>query len=200
MIASLKGTVSEISGSFVTLEVQGVGYQVRCSYNSLARLSLGSEVSLVVYTDVREDSINLYGFEDRLEKQVFLLLTRVKGVGAKSASDIISRVDKLELLRAIGAGDLHKLQAVKGIGKKTAERIIVELKDKVAEFAQEEGEMRVHIEREQDGPFEDAIQALVALGFGRKEAERAVQQVRGATAGVQPPDSGQVVKEALRFI
>ncbi len=77
MIASLKGTVAEISGSHVTLEVQGVGYQVRCSRGVLSRLSPGGEAALVVYTDVKEDSINLYGFEDRLEKQVFLLLTQV---------------------------------------------------------------------------------------------------------------------------
>ena len=112
MISSLKGTVAEISGAQVTLEVHGVGYELRCSQACLAALSEGQAAALVVYTDVKEDSISLYGFADRLEKQVFLLLTKVKGVGARTASDILSRVDKVELLRIIGAGDLARLQAV----------------------------------------------------------------------------------------
>ncbi len=91
---------------------------------------------------------------------------RFKGVGAKSASDIISRVDKIELLRRLAPVTCTSFRRVRGIGRKTAERIVVELKDKVAEFAQEEGEMRVGTELARGGPYEDALQALMALGFG----------------------------------
>ena len=199
MISLLKGTVAEISGAQVTLEVHGVGYEVRCSQACLAALAEGQETALVVYTDVKEDSISLYGFADRLEKQVFRLLNKVKGVGAKTASDILSRVDKVELLRIIGGGDAARLQAVKGIGRKTAERIVVELKDQVAEFAVEKGEMRGTLALGRAEPFEDAVQALMTLGFGRRDALRAVDQVRGA-AGAESLDSGRIVKEALRFI
>jgi Holliday junction DNA helicase RuvA len=165
----------------------------------LAKLAQGAEAALIVFTDVKEDSISLYGFEDRLERQVFLLLTKVNGVGARTASEIISRMDKLELLRIIGAGDVSRLQAVKGIGKKIAERIVMELKDRVAEFAVEKGELRTGLPSGLDQPFEDAIQALVALGFSRKLAEQAVARAR---AGLSPEqaDSGRIIKEALRFI
>ncbi|NLF25587.1 MAG: Holliday junction branch migration protein RuvA [Deltaproteobacteria bacterium] len=199
MIGALSGTVSDISGNRITLDVQGVGYELCCSRASLEKLVQGEEAALIVFTDVKEDSINLYGFEDRLEKQVFLLLTKVNGVGARTASEIISRMDKLELLRVIGAGDVARLQMVKGIGKKTAERIVVELKDRVAEFAVEKGELQGGLSSSLDQPYEDAIQALVALGFSRKVAEQAVAQARAGLSS-EHSDSGKIIKEALRFI
>lgn len=198
MIASLKGTIVDLAGSTVVVEVQGVGYEVRCSQACLAQLSPGAEAALVIYTDVKEDAINLYGFADRLEKHVFVLLTKVNGVGAKTAADIISRIDKRELLRVIGSGDLPKLQSIRGVGRKTAERIVVELKDRVAEMASEKEESR------RSGgaggePFEDAVQALVALGFSRRDAAKAVDQVRAACSGAEI-EPGRAVKEALRYI
>lgn len=199
MIALLSGTVREIDGRFVTLDVNGVGYEVRCSTGCLADLTEGQPARIVVYTDVREEAINLYGFRDRLEKQAFLLLLRVKGVGARSASDILSQIAALDLLRAIGAGDIHGLQRVKGVGRKTAERIVVELKDKVAEFALEKGALSERVEKTPAAASEDAVAALVALGFARKDAERAVQQVE--TNGLSgEADSGRIAKEALRYV
>lgn len=198
MIASLSGKISDISGNFVVVDVGGVGYEVFCSYNAVQKLQLGADHSLVIYTDVKEDSINLYGFEDKQEKQVFLLLLKVKGVGAKTASQIISRANKLDLLRAIGNNDLTKLQAVKGIGKKMAERIIVELRDQVSEFVMEttaDGHVNI---MEITGPYDDAIRVLQALGFSKKEAEMSVGKVRN-TGGVKE-DSGEIVKEALRYV
>jgi Holliday junction DNA helicase RuvA len=188
-----------MAGNTVTLNVQGVGYEVLCSAHCIAGLAPESDATIVVYTDVKEDSIRLYGFADSLEKQVFLLLTRVKGLGAKSASDIVSRIDKRELLRAIGAGDVVKLQQLRGVGKKTAERIVVELKDRVAEYVlgREESSGRT----EEGGPFEEALAALQALGFSGREAEQAVRQVRAEVpAGGALPDSGEVVRQALRFV
>jgi len=199
MIAWLHGTVVDVAGSTVTLNVHGVGYELLCSAHCVAGLEAGNDATIVVYTDVKEDSIRLYGFADPLEKQVFRLLTRVKGLGAKSASDIVSRIDKRELLRAIGAGDVVKLQQLRGVGKKTAERIVVELKDRVAEYAlgREESTGRT----DEGGPFEEALAALQALGFSGREAEQAVRQVRAALpGGGSVPDSGEVVRQALRFV
>lgn len=199
MIAWLHGTVVEIAGGTVTLNVNGVGYELACSAGCIAGLAPGGVATVVVYTDVKQDSIRLFGFADTLEKQVFLLLTRVKGLGAKSASDIVSRVDKRELLRAIGAGDVAKLQQLRGVGKKTAERIVVELKDRVAEFAL--GRDDAGAPRDEDGPFPEALAALQALGFSAREAEHAVQAVRAElSAGGSTPESGEIVRRALRFV
>ena len=198
MIASLTGIVSEIQGRTVILDVGGVGYEVRCSEGCLSTLVLGEKTKLVIYTEVREDAIVLYGFADKMEKQAFLLLLQVKGVGAKSASDIISRVDKLDLLRAIGAGNTALLQGVKGVGKKTAERIIVELKDKVSEFAMEQSPAG-NVASSNNAVYDEALQALLALGFPKKNADIAL---KAALEGTLPGslDSGQIVKEALRYI
>lgn len=199
MISKLTGIVDEISGAAVTIDVSGVGYLVNCSRNLVQNLEEGAEAKLVIHTDVREDAIQLYGFEDQLERKVFSLLTKVKGVGTKSALEIISRIEKRQLLRTIGAGDWHDLQTVKGIGRKTAERIIVELKDKVAEFALESSSLRREIEVEMVEPVRDALEALVALGFPRKDAEGAVGKVQAEKlpGGI---DSGEIVKRALRYV
>ena len=127
------------------------------------------------------------------------MLLKVNGVGARTASDVISQIDKRELLRAIGSGDVTRLQALKGIGKKTAERIVVELRDSVGEFASDRQPLASQIERLEGGPVEDAIEALVMLGFSRKDGERAVRSVTNGEV-TRPLDSGNLVKEALKFV
>lgn len=199
MIGSLEGKVGDIAGSTALIEAHGVGYEVYCSLRCLEKLALGVNVRIVVYTDVKQDSIRLFGFEDRLEKQVFLLLLEVKGVGPRTAADIISHIDKLELLRAISAGDLDRLQGVKGIGKKTAERIVVELRDKVGNFVIDRGGSNVAPRTSGLQPVDDAVEALQALGFLRRDAEKAVQAA-AAAVDLRNADSSRVVKEALRFV
>lgn len=197
MIAQLSGTVSEISGNVVTLDVHGVGYEVHCSRACVQRLEPKSAVRVVIHTEVKEDSIKLYGFGDQLEKQVFLLLMEVKGVGARSGSEIVSKIDKVDLLRLIGAGDVGGLQAVKGIGKKTAERIVVELKDRVGAYAVERHSASSGAPQGTLQPFQEAIEVLQALGFNRKDAERSVRQVEGYEKN---DDAARLVKEALKFV
>lgn len=199
MISSLNGVVSHLSGNVLTLDVQGVGYEIFCTQKAADTLVLGQPQRMVIYTDVKEDSIRLYGFEDRLEKQVFLLLTRVKGLGAKSASEVLSKVEKRELLRIIASGDSSKLQSIRGIGKKTSERIILELKDKVAEFVLDAAEPIISGESGGDGPSDEAVQALLALGFGKKDAEAAVRKAAD-DVGLSGMSSGEIVREALRFV
>ena len=202
MIGRITGTILEICSNTVLTDVNGVGYEVFCSRACIEKLLIGERHSIVIYTDVKEESISLFGFEDKQEKQVFLLLLKVKGVGARSASQIISRANKLDLLRTIGSNDVAKLQAVKGIGKKLAERIVVELRDQVSEFVIEQANIG-RGEGEIGEPYNDAISALQALGFSRRDAESAVMK---AKAGGVPKgaggtvDSGRVVKEALRFV
>ncbi len=197
MIGQIRGTVAAISTGTVLIDVGGVGYELHCSDACLANLEEGAQASLVVFTEVREDLIRLHGFVDNLEKQVFLMLTKVNGVGARTASDVLSQIDRRELLRAIGAGDVTRLQSLRGIGKKTAERLVVELRDSVGSLAGAAGApLASRVEREFSAPVDDAVQALVALGFSRRDAERAVSQVNLSTS----LDSGAIVKEALKFV
>jgi holliday junction DNA helicase RuvA len=212
MIAALCGVVIDRMGATLTVDVQGVGYEVTCSAACLELAQHEQEIRMVIFTDVKEDSIRLYGFSDKLEKQVFLLLTRVKGVGAKSASEMISRVDKIGLLRLIGQGDVDQLCRVKGIGKKTAERIIVELKDKVGEFIREgvqfetlsgNSRLSASVETSVYSISDEAVAALEALGFSRKHAEAAVaaalQNVPSESAS-KMGSSSELIREALRHV
>jgi len=198
MIAFLTGTVLAIRGTELTLDVHGVGYQVLCSRSAVETLALNEKAALVIYTDVTENAIRLYGFADELEKQVFLLLVhRVKGVGTRTALGIVSSVGKRELLKIIGAGDLARLQTIRGIGKKTAERIVVELREKVGEYIVEAHETGLSVERIVVAPEEDGIQALLVLGFPRPDAMRAIAAARAEQPNA---DTGELVRRALQHI
>ena len=197
LISFLNGVVHSTNGPEVTLDVRGVGYQVHCTQQCLSQLTTGESATIVIHTEMREASIALYGFIDQTEKQVFSLLTRVKGVGARSASDILSSIDSQDLLRSIGTSDVTRLQTLKGIGKKTAERIVVELRDKVAEFVSGAG-LASSIERLEDTPMQEAQEALIALGFAKRDAEQAIAKID--FNAMRKPDSGEIVREALRFI
>ncbi len=195
MISSLRGKVQEIDVNTITLDVNGVGYEILCSGETVSNLDAKKEVTVIIYTDVREDAINLYGFSDKLEKRVFLLLTKVKGLGAKSASEVISKINKIELLRIIGNENVQALQQIKGIGKKTAERIVLELKDQVTQFANLHYD-GLAIEKSIIPDRQEAVSALVALGFARKDAEVAVSNVKNSSK----LDTGEIVKEALKYV
>lgn len=200
MIGHIKGVVETVSGTVAIIDVSGVGYEVFCSSACLAALIPGEKACVTIYTDVRQDEIRLYGFRDALEKRVFLLLTTVQGVGPKSALEIISRLESRELLRTIGQGSAAALQAIKGIGRKTSERIIVELKDRVAELAEERHTSGLIPHKAvEDASIEEAVQALEALGFPRKDAELAVRSAH-QSGNLNGASSGQIVKQALQFV
>ena len=132
MIASLRGILTHKSSDELIVEVGGVGYDVCFSPTGLHRLpEIGAEVFLHIYTNVREDSIDLYGFSERQEKEMFIVLTSVSGVGPKLAMNILSGLDPAALASAILTGDLGRFTKLPGVGRKTAERLCVELKDKV---------------------------------------------------------------------
>lgn len=198
MFARLRGVIDDIQSNVVTIDVAGVGYEVYCTNSCVAQLLLGAESKLLVYTEVKAESIRIFGFSDALEKQLFLLLIEVQGIGPRTAMEVISAVEPRQLLRAIGQGDVEQLRAVKGVGKKTAERIVVELKDKVAArigTVESGSSSRLVIERERMQPIAEACLALESLGFSRKDAEAALGKVNGAHT-----DAAMLIKEALRFV
>jgi Holliday junction DNA helicase RuvA len=205
MISRLRGTIAEIEGDTVVVDVQGVGYAITCTSALLQTLESGSEHTISVYTDVREDAIRLFGFESAAERQMFLLLNKVSGMGPRSALDVLSNVSIRELLRAIGAGDIQGLMKIKGVGRKKAERIVVELKDLVGTMADE----RASVVRVGAGvdvlsgvavkpASSDAVAALEVLGFPRRDAEIAV--TKATESGWGRGDVGDLVREALRFV
>ena len=197
MISTLTGLIADISSNKIIIDVSGVGYGVTCSTGCVEQLKVGGKTTLIVYTDVREDAIILYGFKDKLEREIFLLLKTVKGVGSKSAIDLLSQVKTFDLLRAIGSGDISGLQSLKGVGKKTSERIIVELKEKVGAFALEQAEgFKIDVVR--TTPYQDAEAALMALGFSQSIANRALGQVQIEIKG--SGNTSELVKEALKYV
>jgi len=205
MIGRLRGEVVEIDGDAITVDVNGVGYEVACTSALLSRLSLGSQASFSVYTVVREDAIRLFGFESQAERHIFLLLNRVSGMGPRSSLDVVSNVAIRDLLRAIGSGDVRALMSIKGVGKKKAERIVVELKDLVANMAGERADSlrsMVAVERSaepgQGVVSSDAVAALEVLGFARRDAESAVAQA--VQGGGVFGEVGDLIREALRYV
>lgn len=194
MIAQLAGTLAYKSPEHLVVDVQGVGYQVLLSLNSFYRLpEPGAPVRLLIHTHVREDALQLYGFVDREEKQLFLLLTSVSGIGPRLALNILSGTSTPELLDALESGDLVRLVAIPGVGKKTAERLVLELRDKIklvrSARAADGGQPATGLEAE-------AVSALVNLGYRRNEAERAVRTACAAGAS----DLEAVIRSALKRV
>ncbi len=186
MIGYLRGKVKYLAPDYVLLDVNGVGYEVVCSGAAFSRLSgvkAGEDGEVYTYLKVSEDDVTLFGFADVHEKQLFLRLTSVQGVGAKSAIAILSSMKPNEVSEAIATADSKRLSAVKGVGKKTAERIILELHGKISAdelLGQENVGGRVSsLPKEAD---DDAVSALMGLGFTKQESARAVERAKAAGA------------------
>ena len=176
MIGHLRGQLAEKRPSQVIVDVGGVGYQVAVPLSTFYGLGeLRENVTLLIHTHLREDSIALYGFLTAREKQFFEMLLSASGVGPVLALKILSGMSVEELVPAIRAGDLPRLTRIPGVGRKTAERIVVELKDKLAAVETPEPERGAPRE---GNPFEsDVISALVNLGYDRRAAEKAVEDL-----------------------
>ena len=190
MIAKIKGTLADKSPGEVIVDVGGVGYHIFVSLGVFYRLpEVGEPVSLYIHTYVREDALHLFGFLDHEEKQVFLLLNSVAGIGPKLAVNILSGIPADDLAQALREGDQPRLVSIPGVGKKLAERMVVELRDKLQTLPSPET-------RQSDGSQvrQDAVSALVNLGYRRAEAERHVREIT-QTRGEKLE---AVLKEALR--
>lgn len=167
MIASLTGTIQRIEKNFIVLDVHGVGYRVFVSSLVLATVREGSAVTLSTHTHVREDALDLYGFLDQDALVLFEELLGVSGVGPKTALGVLSLASPKEVRHAIASGDPSVLTKVSGIGKKTAERIVVELKGKVGVVSGGPGNNVL-----------EAIDALMHLGYSERDARAAVQAAK----------------------
>lgn len=193
MIAQIRGTLAHKVPGEVIVDVAGVGYQVFIPLNVFYRLpDIGAAVSLYIHTHLREDALQLFGFEEAKEKQIFLLLNAVAGIGPRLALNILSGIPADELAEAIKAGDQLRLLSIPGVGKKLAERMIVELRDKVAVF------QGTSVEATSPGAGsqlqQDAVSALVNLGYRKAEIERNVRDTIGNGKG----SLEDVIKEVLR--
>jgi holliday junction DNA helicase RuvA len=191
MIAFLSGKLLEKTANSVIVDVAGVGYEVLIPLSTFYEIGdVGSEIQLRIYTHVREDAIQLFGFKTNRERDLYLKLISVQGVGAKSGITMLSGMSADEIIDAIRKDNLAKLTAIPGVGRKTAERLVIELRDKVGELAMATAAGDTDISTAGstgDDVFDDALSALLNLGYQRNAAEKAVQQVRrdGVEANVQ---------------
>lgn len=196
MIAFLKGHIEEKKADSVLLDVQGVGYKVEISAQTLDQLnSAGSDVKLLIYHHITESDQRLFGFFSRDEKGLFEKLITVKGVGPKLGLTILSGLPAANLIAAITQSDVAALSRVPGIGKKTAERIIVELREKLSEYVS--SSTTSDSATQKPGVMNETIQALESLGFKSKDAEQAVIKVLKET-GEQ--DISAVIRKALSLL
>lgn len=176
MIAHLKGVVLEKSLNDAVIDVNGVGYRVALSLLTLARLpEVGQAVSLRIRTAVREDAFDLYGFLTREEEELYLLLNSVSQIGPKAAINVLSGLDVDELKSAITKGDVARLTKIRGVGKKTAERIVLELKEKVKLMGSLESSAATPGKKPGKSALSDLVSALVNLGYKEAQAEQAAQ-------------------------
>ncbi|MEP6597387.1 MAG: Holliday junction branch migration protein RuvA, partial [Ginsengibacter sp.] len=192
--AYLAGKFAYKNPTVVYVETNGVGYEVNISLNTYSNIQKLSEGKLFTYLQVKEDSHTLYGFFDSTEKEMFVMLISVSGIGAATARMMLSNMLPVEITKAIMQGNVKLLESVKGIGKKTAERLILELRDKVSKQPFESS-----INFVKDNTFQqDALNALVALGISRSVAEYSVNKVLSE----QPAETQleQIIKKALKAI
>ncbi|MFA6369150.1 MAG: Holliday junction branch migration protein RuvA [Candidatus Shapirobacteria bacterium] len=170
MISSLKGEILVIGNNFVEVEVQGVGYLVWCGLNFLKRRMVGENLRIYTYQAVSENDISLFGFETNDEVNLFKMLISVSGVGPKSGAQIMGQTSSEEIVKAIGDADVVFFEKIKGIGKKTAQRIIIDLKSKIGGL----GELDLSKE---DRIEDDLTLSLKQLGFDRKEIGKVVAKL-----------------------
>ncbi len=190
MIGYLSGKIISKKPTRVIIDVNGVGYLVNISISTFEKLTEKEEVSLYTYLAVRDDALDLYGFYSIAEKEMFELLISVNGLGPKSAQSILSGIQIDDLKEALKTGNISRIISVPGIGRKTAERMIIELRDKVESMAESIGEVSTG----STSVRTDAIAALVNLGYNQKIAERAVRAVSDRISGISIED---LIKEAL---
>jgi len=188
MIASLSGTISHLDHRFVIVDVNGVGYKVFATEDTIHEMKHGSDVHLWTYLAVREDALDLYGFTTKKEKDFFELLITVSSIGPKSALNILSLVSSDTLASAIRTGSTAHLVKVSGIGRKTAEKIVLELKDKMGGVISDEISVGMSSDM-------DALEALKALGYDAEDAREALKKINHEIT-----DTGAKVKAALKML
>lgn len=193
MIGYLTGKIKDKTPTKIILDVNGVGYLVNISISTFEKIAELDSVSLYTYLNVKEDALDLYGFFSLEEKEMFQLLISISGVGPKLAQSILSGIQIDELQEAISNANVGRITAIPGIGKKTAERLVVELKDKIESITFESP----HIKSVSYNVKNDAVRALTNLGYNQKTADNAVRTVLESGKDLQIEE---VLKEALAFL
>ncbi|QQY11528.1 MAG: Holliday junction branch migration protein RuvA [Candidatus Xiphinematobacter sp.] len=201
MITFLEGILSEILPTQVTIDVHGIGYQVHVPASTIGKLpKVGERVQILTHLLIREDSHVLYGFASAAERDLFrLLVQRVSGIGPKLALAILSRMSVDAFKSAVIHSDLGTISCVNGMGRKTAERVILELKDKLGVVAEWEGAGSARAGQRASTNVGDAVFALISLGYGEQEARRAVHQVLEQEHSPGVASSEELVRKALKL-
>lgn len=176
MIAHLDGKLTTKTPTYVVLDCNGIGYMVHISLHTYEKLGEGERVRLQTHLVIKEDSHTLFGFADEAEKQLFILLISVNGVGPNTARLMLSSLKPADIREAISAGNWALIKTVKGIGEKTAQKVVIDLKNKIKGGDDSAGELSLVNTR--NVLMEEALAALVMLGFSKNEAEKALVKIR----------------------
>lgn len=196
MIAQLSGKFLHKTPTRVVVDAQGVGYDVQISLNTFTDIQSLEAGTLLTYLKVSEDAMTLFGFSQLAEKELFVKLLGVSGVGATTARMMLSHLKPHELAQAIVTGQVRTLEGIKGIGKKTAERIVLELRDKLGEI--KASQQPIFAGHDHNTAALDALDALVALGINKTAAEQALKKVMPAAG--EAPSVESLIKMALKAI
>lgn len=178
MIEYIKGKLDDVTPTMAVVDCNGVGYGVNISLNTFSAIQGKGDVKLYIYEAIREDAYVLYGFATKQERELFLMLITVSGIGGNTARMILSALSPSELCNVISSGNEKLLKMVKGIGLKTAQRIIVELKDKIQNIGVEStGNVSIPISAANNEIYEEAVAALTMLGFAQAPSQKVVGQI-----------------------
>lgn len=191
MITHLRGRIAEKNPTHVIIECNGIGYFVNISLHTYSLLPADENIMLYTYLHIKEDAHTLYGFAERAEREIFTLLISVSGIGTGIARTMLSSLDPMQIKQALAVGDVATIQGVKGIGSKTAQRAILDLKDKILKI--HDGK-EVYVNRSNTSK-EEALSALETLGFLRKQAEKVCDKIvlEDPNASVE-----SIIKQALK--
>ena len=195
MIAFLNGEVALKSNNFIIIDVNGIGYKVYMTESSIQEIEAKSKIKVFTYMRVMEDDVSLYGFMTNEELAMFELLISVGGIGAKSAIAILSNIEPSKFALAIISDDVQTLKKLPGIGPKTAQRIILELKDKIKTEQAMEKEAEIETKIKLNEKAQDAIDALQVLGYSRKEIEKSIESLEVDKLTVE-----EIIKQGLRLL
>lgn len=196
MIGYIKGKVVEIGADYIILENNDIGYKLNVSSNTISHMQLDEEKKVFTKMIVRDDDISLCGFHSKDEEEMFNLLTSVSKIGTKVGMSILSFATPAELSRYIATNDTAALSKAPGVGKKTAQRIVLELKDKIKKIAfEDDGEVISPVETQVSNDEDGAVEALMQLGYSKAEAQEAVLYVK--QPGMELED---IIKKSLEYI
>ena len=199
MIARIRGTLIQKSLAQCIVDVNGVGYRVVISLPTFYELpEIDQPVILHIHTNVREDAINLFGFHTEEDREIFQLMISVSGIGPKLAINILSGIAAQELIQAIIQGDVKRLTGIPGVGKKTAERMVLELKDKVTKLVRESVKMGAFAPKADEHIKDDALSALVNLGYRANMVNDVIDGIMSKAPA--PLSLDQLLKQTLRIL